>query len=54
VREKEEVKLVSELMSENALSKLVSNSTHQIFLVKVVRLLEWFFNVFIKLAHQNS
>jgi hypothetical protein len=31
--------LVSELLSENASSNLVSNFSHQIFLVKMVRLL---------------
>jgi hypothetical protein len=30
--------LVSELLSENALSNLVSNFSHQIFLVKMIRL----------------
>jgi hypothetical protein len=42
-RKKEERKvkqnLVSELLSENASSNLVSNFSHQIFLVKIVRLL---------------
>jgi hypothetical protein len=31
--------LVSELLSENASSNMVSNFSHQIFLVKMVRLL---------------
>jgi hypothetical protein len=31
--------LVNELLSENASSNLVSNFSHQIFLVKMVRLL---------------
>jgi hypothetical protein len=39
VREKRETKLASELVSEYYSSKLVSIFTHQIFLVKVVRLL---------------
>jgi hypothetical protein len=39
VREKCETKLVSGLVSENASSNLVSNFSHQFFLVKMVRLL---------------
>jgi hypothetical protein len=39
VREKEKIKLVRELMSEYYSSELVSNFTHQSFLVEVVRLL---------------
>jgi hypothetical protein len=54
VREKGETKLMSELVSEYYSSKLVSIFTHQNFFVKVMRLLEWVFSVFIKLAHQNS
>jgi hypothetical protein len=42
VREKSETKLVSEYYS----SELVSNFTHQNFLVKIVRLLEVIFLVF--------
>jgi hypothetical protein len=38
--------LVSELLSENASSNLVSNFSHQIFLVKMVRLLEVIFQNF--------
>jgi len=39
VREKCETKLVSELVTEYYSSELVSNFTHQNFLVKMVRLL---------------
>jgi hypothetical protein len=39
VGEKGETKLVSELVSEYYSSELVSNFTHQNFLVKIVRLL---------------
>jgi hypothetical protein len=46
--------LVSGLLSENVSSNLVSNFSHQIFLVKMVRLLEVVFRIFIKLTHQNS
>jgi hypothetical protein len=38
--------LVSELLSENASSNLVSNFSHQIFLVKMVRLLGVIFQDF--------
>jgi hypothetical protein len=40
VRKKCETKLVSGLVSENASSNLVSNFSHQFFLVKMVRLWE--------------
>jgi hypothetical protein len=39
VREKGKTKLVSELVSEYYSSELVSNFTHQNFLIKMVRLL---------------
>jgi hypothetical protein len=39
VRERDEKNLVSELVRENASSNLVSNFSHHIFLVKMVRLL---------------
>jgi hypothetical protein len=38
--------LVSGLLSENASSNLVSNFSHQIFLVKIVRLLRVVFQDF--------
>jgi hypothetical protein len=38
--------LVSELLSENAWSNLTSNFSHQIFLVKMVRLLGVIFKSF--------
>jgi hypothetical protein len=43
VREKGETKLVSDLVSEYYSSELVSNFTHQNFLVNMVRLLGVFF-----------
>jgi hypothetical protein len=39
VREKGETKLVSELVSEYYSSELVSNFTHQNFLIKMMKLL---------------
>jgi hypothetical protein len=47
VREKSEIKLVSELVSKYYSSKLVSIFNHQNFLVKVVRLLGVVFLVFL-------
>jgi hypothetical protein len=47
VREKGETKLVSELVSEYYSSELVSNFTHQNFLVKMVRLLGVIFLAFL-------
>jgi hypothetical protein len=46
VREKGETKLVRELVSEYYSSELVSNFTHQNFLIKVVRLLGVIFSCF--------
>jgi hypothetical protein len=43
VRKKGETKLVSELVSEYYSSELVSNFTHQFFLIKMVRLLRMVF-----------
>jgi hypothetical protein len=50
VRKKCETKLVSGLVSENVLSNLVSNFNHQIFLVKIVRLLEVIFQCFYQIG----
>jgi hypothetical protein len=50
VRKKGETKLKRKLVSEYYSSKLVSIFTHQNFLVKVVRLLEVVFSIFIKLT----